>query len=147
MSNEITHNAPTGLTLYTCRFQPNGNVFLTNGASDEVWGTAGRDADDYDVTMTEEDGSGHYKGNFDTSANITDSGAYPVAVYRQLGGNPADSDPAIAQGEQQWDGTAEINLVTLDADIALIVVDQDNIKNVYGADASTAEGTNPEVVL
>ena len=47
MANEITHNAVTGLTLYFCMFQQDGDVFLTGGASDEVWGTGGRDADDY----------------------------------------------------------------------------------------------------
>jgi hypothetical protein len=147
MSNEITHNTKTGLTLYACRFQPDGDVFLTNGATDEVWGTAGRDADDYDVTVTEEDGSGHYKGDFDTSANITVAAAYPVTVYRQLGANPADSDPAIAQGVIDWDGTAEITLVTLDADITLIVTNQDTVKNVYGPDIMTTQGAFPESEL
>jgi len=114
MSDEITHNTVTGLTLYACRFQVNGDVLLTDGLSDEVWGTAGRDADDYDVTMSEEDSSGHYKGDFDTSGNITTPEVYLVVVYRQLGANPADSDPSVAQGEIYWDGEKEINLFTLD---------------------------------
>jgi hypothetical protein len=95
-------------------------VFLTNGASDEVWGTGGRDADDYDVTMTEEDGSGHYKGDFDASSNITTEGVYPVAVYLQAGANPVDSDPALAQGEISWDGSGEVTLTDLQTDITNI---------------------------
>ena len=136
MSDEITHNAPTGLTLYACRFQPNGDVFLTNGATDEVWGTGGRDADNYDVAMAEEGSSGHYKGNFDTSANISAEDSYPVTVYRQLGADPADGDPAIAQGEIDWDGTKEVTLV----DVGL---DMTRVKNVYGKDESTSEAVYP----
>ena len=148
MSDEITHNAPTGLTLYACRFQPNGDVFLTNGASDEVWGTGARDADDYDVALTEEDSSGHYKGDFDTSANITTAAAYPVTVYRQLGGSPADSDPAQSQGVMNWDGTAEITLVTLDADIASLTLAQLSVLNIYderGEDTIRLGGVYPVI--
>ena len=117
MANEIRHNTITSATLYACRFQPNGDVFLTNGASDEVWGTGGRDADDYDVTMTETTigSSRHYEGDFDASANIG-AGVYQVTVYRQAGGSPADTDKAVAQGEIYWDGTAEVNLYTIYVD-------------------------------
>jgi hypothetical protein len=119
MSNEITHNAATGLTFYACRFQQNGNVFLSDGASDEVWGTAGRTAADYDVPMTEEDACGHYKGDFDALANIA-AGAYPVVVYLQSGGGPVDADVSVSQGEIDWDGSAELNIVTLTDQIAAL---------------------------
>lgn len=119
MADEITHNAAPGLNLYICRFQPNGNVFLTDGSADEVWGTAGRDANDYDVAMTESTVgvSGHYKADFDTSSNIAANAAgkpYKVSAYKRVGGVPADSDiPAIAQGEIEWDGSAEITLSSI----------------------------------
>jgi hypothetical protein len=112
MANEITHNFLTGQTLYACRFQADGDVFITDGSSDEVWGTGGRDADDYDVAMTEEDSSGHYKADFDASGNIGE-GVYYVTVYLQSGASPADSDVAISQGMMNWNGTAEITLFTL----------------------------------
>ncbi len=108
MSNEVAQNFKPGQTLYSCRFQLNGNVFLTSGASDEVWGAGGNDADDYDVEMTEIGNSGHYVGDFDPSGNIAE-GFYRVAIYHQKGGSPADTDqPAIAQGVGRWDGTAFI---------------------------------------
>ena len=110
--NEIVHDFTTGSTLYAARFQLGGDVFLTDGATDEVWGTGGRDADDYDVTMTESGSSGHYVGNFDTSGNIV-LGIYEVTVYEQAGGSPADSDRAIARGEIYWSGVSEINPLTL----------------------------------
>lgn len=110
MANEIWHNYETGKTLYFCAFQLNGDVFLTGGASDEVWGTGGRDADDYDETMTESGSSGHYVGAFDTSIA---AGVYRVTVFLQDGVNPADTDRPVAQGEIYWDGSAEINLSTI----------------------------------
>jgi len=90
-----------------------GDVFITDGSSDEVWGAGGNDADDYDVAMTEEDASGHYKADFDASTNISASGVYNVVVYLQAGDNPADSDVALAQGQIYWNGTAEETLQTI----------------------------------
>ena len=122
MANEIAHDHTTGSTLYFCAFQPDGNVFLTGGASDEVWGTGGRDADDYDETMTEDGAGGHYVGTFDTSIA---AGVYQVAVYLQAGGSPADTDTALARGEIYWDGSAEINIFTLDTSINDDVIGSD----------------------
>lgn len=105
----------TGLTLYFCRFLlSNSNVMLSNPATNEVWGTGGRDADDYDVAMTEEGNSGHYTGDFADGGSIA-AGTYHIVVYRQTGANPADSPTDIAafQGEIYWNGTAEETLQTI----------------------------------
>ena len=127
--NEIVHDDTTSSTLYTARFQLNGDVFLTNGATDEVWGTGGRDAGDYAVTVTEVGTSGHFVGNFDTSGNIA-AGVYRVTVYKQDGGSPVDSDMSIARGEIYWDGTAELNSFTLNTQIE---------DDVIGGDGDTLE--------
>lgn len=114
MPNEITHNAAPGLNLYAFRWQPDGNVFLTDGASDEAYGAGGNDADDYDVEMPETTPgvSGHYKGHFDAAGNIAASvQGYPVAVFLRAGGVPVDSDKPQAQGEIDWNGTSEIRPV------------------------------------
>ncbi len=110
--NEIAHNYTTGNTLYFCAFKDDGNVQLTGGATDEVWGTGGRDADNYNETMTEQGtgpASGHYVGSFVTSGG---AGVYRVAVYLQAGANPVDTDTALAQGEIYWDGQKEVNTLT-----------------------------------
>lgn len=82
---------------------------LANPATNEVWGTDARDADDYDVAMTEEGGSGHYTGDFASGGTIG-SGTYHIVVYNRLTGTPIDSDPALAQGEIYWNGSAEETL-------------------------------------
>ncbi len=128
MANEIAHNFPTGSTLYAARFQMDGDVFITTGASDETWGAGGNDADDYDVTMTENGSGGHYVGSFDGSGNIS-AGVYKVTVYWQSGASPADGDLAIAQGVMYWDGTAEINTRTVDTKIDDEVIGDDGDSN------------------
>lgn len=105
MSNEIHFDSTTGLTFYFCAFQLDGNVFLTGGASDEVWGAGGHTANNYDEAMSEDGSGGHYVGSF---ASGVGSGRYKVAVYRRAGANPADTDIAQARGEIRWDGSAEI---------------------------------------
>jgi len=117
MANEITHNWTSGLTLYFCCFQQDGDVFLTGGASDEVWGTGGRTADDYDEAMTEEATSGHYKGSM--AAGIG-TGVYQIQVRLQAGANPANTDIVIGQGEIYWDGSAEINPYTSISDLTIV---------------------------
>ena len=127
MANEVHHNYTTSSTLYFCAFQPDGNVFLSGCASDEVWGTDGRDADDYDETMTEAGAGGHYVGTFDTSIA---AGVYYVTVFLQAGANPADTDKSIGQGVIYWDGSAEQNPQTIETKID---------DEVIGADSDTLE--------
>lgn len=97
----------TDSTLYLVRFQSNGDAFLADGLSDEVWGTGGRDASDYAIAMAESGSSGHYVGNFDTLTNIGE-GTYYFDIFVQAGGSPADTDqPAGFWGSIRWTGTAE----------------------------------------
>ncbi len=121
MANEVHHNHETGKTLYFCAFQPDGNVFLTGGASDEAWGTGGRDADDYDEAMTEDGSGGHYVGTFAVSV----SGTYYVAVFLRDGGSPDDTDRPLAQGTIYWSGTSEIDPPSLSAEASKVL-------NIYG---------------
>ena len=113
MAEEVKHNFGTGKNLYFCRFLlSNSNVMLANPATNEVWGTGARDADDYDVAMSEEGGSGHYTGDF-ASGGAIGSGTYHIVVYNRATGVPIDSDAALAQGEIYWNGTTEETLQTI----------------------------------
>jgi hypothetical protein len=116
MSDELTHNFHPGETLYACRFQKNGDVFRSHPGIDEVWGSYGHTADDYDVPMVEEDNCGHYKGDFAHGGSIP-AGSYYVTIYHQLTAIPLTGDPAIAQGVIYWDGTEEIDDWTINVDI------------------------------
>ena len=139
MAEEVKHNHVTGMTLYFCRFiQSNSNVMLANPATNEVWGTGGRDADDYDVQMSEEGGSGHYTGDFASGGTIA-AGTYSIAVYNQAGCSPVDSDIVIAQGEIYWDGTAEDNIYTISVEVDAIKA---NLGQVHTTEDETAGGSD-----
>ncbi len=131
MADEIHHNHDSGATLYFCVFQQDGDVFLSNGESDEVWGTGGRGADNYDMAMAENAPDGHFVGTFDASITI---GSYHITVYLQAGGSPADSDRAIGQGEIYWNGTSEETIHT-------IVITNQTVTNVYD------ESTPPPITV
>ena len=109
--NEFTYDITPGLTLFGLRYTLAGLVFrIASPQVAEIWGTDGRTAEHYAVTMTETTigVSGHYVGNFD---NVPDIGAgrYKTAIATQAGGSPANSDlPAIAYGEIEWNGSTEI---------------------------------------
>ena len=155
---EVWHNYPTGKTLYSCAFQRNGDVFLSDGESTEEWGTGGRTADNYDKPMVEEGDSGHYIGTLDASIA---AGVYRITIYDQAGVNPADADLAIAQGEIHWDGVNEMDLSTVDTavdaiktDTAAILIDTDTMEadlktyiddNIVGADSDTLEDLSDQL--
>ena len=116
--------------MYACRFEKNGDVFITDGSVSEKWGTAGRDADDYDVQMSEAEISGHYIAPFDADGNI-EEGTYRIAIFDQKGLNPVNSDiHAIAQGEIFWDGLQEVTIVTINTTISTPVVVEHEVPTV-----------------
>jgi hypothetical protein len=130
MADEIVHDAIAGQTLYSVRWQSDGTVFLTDGSSAEVWGTDGRDAGDYDVSMSESGSDGHYVGDFDTDGNISE-GVYQVAVFIQAGGSPADADLADSRGQMHWDGTKEENIATIGDQMDRLSAQKSQVFNRY----------------
>ena len=137
MANELTWDTVTGLTINAYRFKTDDNVFLTNPASNEVWGTGGRTAADYAIVMSESGSSGHY------SVDFNDGGAIAAGVYRlvyaiQAGASPANSDRKIAKAEICWDGTAEITKSVIDTVVDTIAGDVVNIDGIVPAAAGDA---------
>ncbi len=110
MANELTHNYLINVNVYAIRFNLDENPFLTDGSSSEAWSTVG----DYDVIMAETsvNASMHYVADFDASGNIA-AGSYSVTIYERAGGAPANADKAIAQGIIYWDGTKEVDPMTM----------------------------------
>jgi hypothetical protein len=104
MANEININYASGNTLYAVVRNAAGDVWNVAGQVFEVWGTGGRTADDYDISLTDKNGS-RYVSSFDTSIP---AGRYSIQVFLQAGANPADGDTFIAGEEIVWSGTGVV---------------------------------------
>lgn len=104
MANEIHIDYSSGNTLYAVVRNIAGQVWYAGGQVFETWGTGGRTADDYDISLTDKEGS-RYVGDFDS--NIP-SGRYSVQAFLQAGANPADSDNLVGRNEIIWSGTGKV---------------------------------------
>ena len=115
MSNEIQVDYASGNTLYAVVRNISGEVWYITGQVFETWGTDGRDADDYDIGLTDKDGS-RYVGDFD--GNIP-AGRYSIQIFLQAGANPADGDTLISSDEVIWSGSGIITAEKLLANKAV----------------------------
>lgn len=115
MANEIHANYAAGNTLYAVVRNRVGDVWYIAGQNFEQWGTSGRTADDYDISLTDKSGS-RYVGDFDS--NIP-TGRYSVQVFLQAGANPADGDTLVASDEILWSGTGKVTADKLLANKAI----------------------------
>ena len=104
MANEIHVDYTTGNTLYAVVRNRAGEVWYSGGQVFESWGTGGRAANDYDISLTDKCGN-RYVGNFD--GNIP-AGRYSVQAFLQAGANPADSDNLVGSDEIVWSGAGEV---------------------------------------
>lgn len=101
MADEIRVDFVPALNLYTAIWNLSQQVWQVAGQVFEAWGAGSRDADDYDITLTD-NGGGHYSGTFDT--NIT-AGEYDILIYQRIGASPADTDPPILSYRRKWGGS------------------------------------------
>lgn len=104
MSNEIRQFYPAGYTLYAMIRNTAGEVWYPTGEVFEAWGTGGRAAADYDITLTYT-GVQEYIGDFDTKIS---AGRYDTQNMRQVGGAPADTDPIVGISQISWSGSAAV---------------------------------------
>ena len=104
MANEIHVNYTSGNTLYAVVRNGTADVWHVAGQIFEPWGTGGRTAGDYDISLTDKNAS-RYVGSFDP--NIP-AGRYSVQVFLQAGANPADGDSLVAGCEILWSGTGRV---------------------------------------
>lgn len=104
MSNEIQADYASGNILYAVVRNMAGQVWYVAGQVFDDWGTDSRNADDYDISLTDKDGS-RYVGNFD--GNIS-SGRYSIQIFLQAGANPADGDTLVGSNEILWSGSGII---------------------------------------
>jgi len=133
MSDEIHIDYPSAYNLYAVVRNSAGNVWYVVGEVFEAWGTGSRDADDYDIAMVDKSGS-RYVGTFD--ANISTAGIYSIQIFRRIGANPADTDRFVGGRAIYWDGTAEMNIYTIDTSIN---------DDIIGADGDTLESLSDQM--
>ncbi len=104
MANEIHVDYTSGNTLYAVVRNNVGGAWYAGGQVFEIWGTGGRAADDYDISLTDKGGN-RFVGNFDS--NIP-AGRYSIQIFSQAGANPADSDNLVGGGKIVWSGVGEV---------------------------------------
>ena len=88
------------------------------------------DIDKYDVPLANQVDSDYYSADFPSA--ITGEGVYRVQVMLQPGTIDADADFGVGQGEISWDGTAEIDIFTIDSSISILTASESKQLNVYG---------------
>ena len=120
-ANEIRAIVPgASLTTYHTVREIDGDIWYPTGQVFEAFGTAARTMADYDVAMVDKSG-GFFVGTMDT--NIS-AGQYYVVTHLQMGGSPADTDPAVWQEYGDWSGSTWVPATITPADVADAVWDE-----------------------
>jgi len=101
-ANEISVFVVGADTCFSVVREPDGDVWYVSGQVFEVWGTGARDADDYDIALTDKTG-GMFVGDFD--ANIS-AGNYHIVTHQSADATADDDDPAVWTEYGYWSGSA-----------------------------------------
>lgn len=107
MASEIQATYSSGKTVYALIRNSTGSIW--NGSAFVAYDSG--DIATYAVSLTEQSTSGFYAGTF--PAGITAGGIYGIIAKEQIGGSVAETDPTIALGDIQWNGTATLPLSSL----------------------------------
>ena len=130
LSNEIWHSADETWTLYALIWrQTDDKVYDAVAAANTFDTYTDVDIDDYDVPLANHADSDYHSVDFPGDISV---GVYRVQVMLQVGGAiDADLDYAVAQGEIDWDGSAEDTLGTLSDQLDGLVGSAFKKTNVY----------------
>jgi len=143
MANEIWTSQDEAETLYALVWRQTDDKVYDAVAGSNTFDTyTDADIDDYDIPLTNHADSDYHSADF--PSDIT-AGIYRVQIFEQAGGTiDADADVAIAQGEIYWDGSAEINIYTLDTSINddVIGADGDTLESLSGQMDAVSTETN-----
>lgn len=110
MASEIHISYTTGRTLYFHVRSRTGTIWNTSGTGAfETYQTSAISS--YKISATEQGtASQFYAGSFPTAIP---AGTYSIVAKLQMSGSPQESDPTIAMGNQEWNGTATTPLSDL----------------------------------
>ena len=133
MANEIWHSYDEAYDLYALIWrQTDDKVYDAGSGEFDTYTDA--DIDDYDIPLANLADSDYHSVDFPVIA----AGVYHVQVLHQIGVIDADADIVVAQGEIYWDGTAEMNITTLDTLLDAIVA---NLGQVHTVEDESPGGT------
>ena len=135
MANEIWHSYDETKTLYALIWrQTDDKVYDAVAAANTFDTYTDADIDDYDIPLTNHADSDYHSVDFPSDITV---GVYRVQVFEQVGGSiDADDDIVVAHGEIYWDGSAELNMSSLDTKID---------DEVIGADGDTHEDLSDQL--
>lgn len=109
MASEIPFSYKVGATTY---------VLIRNRVG-QIWNTSGTGAftsydntyySSYVVSAVEQGSSAYYTA---TMPSAIPAGVYNIVAKDQLGGSPAQTDPTVAVGDENWNGSAIMPLSDL----------------------------------
>jgi len=112
MANEIqTPGTGTGRTIYaTLHNRTSGYVWNTSGGTGAFESFVSGNWGNYQISLTEQGVSNYYVGNMPAAIP---AGVYDIQARQQVGGSAAQTDPHVAGGEVQWNGSAPLPLSDL----------------------------------
>src|SRR4051812_4882526 len=109
MANEIQIPYQSGKVVFFFVFSKTGTVWNVTNSAMEVYATA--NFAQYKISATEQGSASKvYMGSFPSSIP---AGVYGIIAREQLGGAPVETDPLIATGEEQWNGSSTLPLSDL----------------------------------
>lgn len=109
MANELFFSFTTAKTCYVLIRDRTGQIWSTAAGSFGAYATASYA--NYTVSATEQGTASHgYAASFPTAIV---AGTYSVEARQQLGGSAAETDPTVAVGNFEWNGTQTLPLSDL----------------------------------
>lgn len=111
MAAEIQAPGPgTGRTLYSVIRNRIGQIWNTSGGTGAFESYNNTFYTDYAISLSEQGGNNYYVGTFPPAIV---PGLYNISAHQQLGGSPAQTDPRVATGTEQWNGSVLLPLSDL----------------------------------
>ncbi len=111
MAAEIQAPGPgTGRTLYSVIRDRIGRIWNTSGGTGAFEAYNNGVYTDYAISLTEQGGNNYYVGTFPPAIV---PGLYNISAHQQLAGSPAQTDPRVATGTEQWNGSVLLPLSDL----------------------------------
>ena len=111
MAGELQTAYAAGRTVYVQIRNRVGQIWSTSGGTGAFESYATANIADYAISLTQQGtASAYYTGTWPPAVP---AGVYNVIAKERIGGSVAEADPNIAQGTEQWNGSALMPLSDL----------------------------------